>query len=314
MKKELSDKAIPSAFLALLIISLAILLPACAGGNQDSNDPNALSGTVKVDGSSTVFPITEAVSEEFQIENPKARVTVGVSGTGGGFKKFVTGETDITNASRKIKPEEIAEADKNGVEYIEIKVAFDGLSVVVNKENDFVDDLSVEELKKMWDAGSQVKTWRDIRPEWPDKKIKFFGPGTDSGTFDYFTEMINGEEDRSRDDVTLSEDDNTLVQGIAGEKDAIGYFGFAYFVENKDKIKVVEVGGVKPTTESIKSGEYTPLSRPMYIYVNKESLKKPIVKAFVEFYLETAEILSEEVGYVPLGKSEYKEQVDLIND
>ncbi len=314
MSKDSASKKIRAFMLTLLIISLAVILPACAGGGQNNSDPNALSGTVKIDGSSTVFPITEAVSEEFQIENPKARVTVGVSGTGGGFKKFVTGETDVTNASRPIKPVEIAEAKKNGIEYIELRVAYDGLSVVVNKDNDFVDDLSTRELRKMWDAGSRVKTWRDVNPDWPDKMIKFFSPGTDSGTFDYFTEMINGEEDRIRDDMTLSEDDNTLVQGIAGEKNGIGYFGYAYFVENKDKLKVVEVDGIKPTIGSIKSGEYKPLSRPMYIYVNKGSLKKPVVKAFVEFYLETAEVLSEEVGYVPLNNSEYKEELDLINN
>jgi len=313
MCKNLANKKTSYILFVILAISISILLPACAGGDQNTSDSKVLSGTVKVDGSSTVFPITEAVSEEFQIENPKARVTVGVSGTGGGFKKFVTGETDISNASRQIKPEEAEEAKKNGIEYIELKVAFDGLSVVVNKENDFVDDLSVEELRKMWDAGSTVKTWKDIRSEWPDEKIKFFGPGTDSGTFDYFTEMINGEEDRSRDDATLSEDDNTLVQGIAGEKSAVGYFGYAYFVENKDKIKLVKVDGVKPTMKTIKNGEYKPLSRPMYIYVNKKSLKKPVVKAFVEFYLETAEVLSEEVGYIPLDKREYEEQLDFID-
>lgn len=293
------------------MIGALLVLPACAGGEGDSGQ-GTLKGAVKADGSSTVFPITEAVGEEFQTANPVVKVTIGVSGTGGGFKQFVTGETDISNASRLIKPEEIEEAKKNGIEYLELKVAFDGLSVAVNKDNDFVTDLTVEELKKIWDTGSTVKTWKDVRSEWPDREIKLFGPGTDSGTFDYFTEVINGEEDRSRSDYTASEDDNTLVQGVAGDKDSLGYFGFAYYVENKDKLNLVAVDEVKPSVKTIRDGSYKPLSRPLYIYVNKKSMKKPEVKAFVEFYLKNAADLSEQVGYVPLQDDEYREQLETI--
>ena len=276
-----------------------------------------LKGTVKVDGSSTVFPITEAVAEEFGKvkEHRRVRVTVGVSGTGGGFKKFLAGETDINDASRNIKQREIDKAEKNGVKYIELPVAYDGLSVVVNKSNSWVDYLTVAELHKIWKRGSTVKTWKDIRPNWPDQKIRLYGPGTDSGTFDYFTEAINGKSQVSRSDFTKSEDDNVLVTGVAGDKGSLGYFGFAYYVENKDKLKVVPIKQgdnkpVAPTMTTINNGSYAPLSRPIFIYVNFEAAKKPEVREFVRFYLKKAKELVAEVGYVPLPDQEYQKYLD----
>lgn len=276
-----------------------------------------LKGTVKVDGSSTVFPITEAVAEEFGKvkEHRRIRVTVGVSGTGGGFKKFLAGDTDINDASRNIKQREIDKAEKNGVKYIELPVAYDGLSVVVNKSNSWVDYLTVAELHKIWKRGSTVKTWKDIRPNWPDQKIRLYGPGTDSGTFDYFTEAINGKSQVSRSDFTKSEDDNVLVTGVAGDKGSLGYFGFAYYVENKDKLKVVPIKQgdnkpVAPTMTTINNGSYAPLSRPIFIYVNFEAAKKPEVREFVRFYLKKAKELVAEVGYVPLPDQEYQKYLD----
>ena len=278
---------------------------------------STLKGTVKVDGSSTVFPITEAVAEEFGKvkEHRRVRVTVGVSGTGGGFKKFLAGETDINDASRTIKQKEIDKAKKNGVKYIELPVAYDGLSVVINKSNSWVDYLTVAELHKIWKPGSTVKTWKDIRPNWPDQKIHLYGPGTASGTFDYFTEAINGKSQVSRSDFTKSEDDNVLVTGVAGDKGSLGYFGFAYYVENKDKLKVVPIKQgdkkpVAPTMTTINNGSYAPLSRPIFIYVNLEAAKKPAVREFVRFYLKQAKELVAEVGYVPLPDQEYQEFLD----
>ena len=277
----------------------------------------ALKGTVKVDGSSTVFPITEAVAEEFGKvkEHRRVRVTVGVSGTGGGFKKFLAGETDINDASRPIKQKEIDKAKKNGVKYIELPVAYDGLSVVVNKKNTWVDYLTVAELHKIWKPGSTVKTWKDIRSNWPDQKIQLYGPGTDSGTFDYFTEVINGKSQVSRSDFTKSEDDNVLVKGVAGDKGSLGYFGFAYYVENKDKLKVVPIKQgnkkpVAPTMTTINNGSYAPLSRPIFIYVNLKSAKKPEVRKFIRFYLKNAKELVKEVGYVPLLDQDYQKHLD----
>jgi phosphate transport system substrate-binding protein len=280
-----------------------------------------LRGNVRVDGSSTVFPITEAVAEEFGMlrEHRRVRVTVGVSGTGGGFKKFLAGETDINDASRPIKQKEIDKAWKNGVKYIELPVAYDGLSVVINKKNTWVDYLTVAELNKIWKPGSTVKTWKDIRPNWPDQKIQLYGPGTDSGTFDYFTEVINGKSQVSRSDFTKSEDDNVLVKGVAGDKGSLGYFGFAYYVENKDKLKIVPIkqgnkNPVAPTMTTINNGSYAPLSRPIFIYVNLQSAKKPEVRAFVRFYLKNAKELSKEVGYVPLMDQDYQKYLDKFED
>jgi phosphate transport system substrate-binding protein len=269
----------------------------------------ALSGTVRIDGSSTVFPITEAAAEDFGAIEAKVRVTAGVSGTGGGFKKLVKNEIDICDASRPIKPEEIAAAKEAKISYIELPIAFDGLSVVVNPKNDWVDSLTVAELKKIWEPGSKVKTWKDVRPSWPDRVMKLYGPGTDSGTFDYFTEVINGKAQASRSDFTKSEDDNVLVMGIAGDKDSLGYFGLSYVQENKGKVKAVAIQDkakpVLPSTESIKDGTYAPLSRKLFVYVNTESLKKPEVYSFVEYYLKKAATFSAEVGYVALPADSY---------
>jgi len=270
-----------------------------------------LSGTVALDGSSTVFPISEAVAEEFRNVQPKVRVTVGLSGTGGGFKKFYAGETDISNASRPIKDIEIENALANKIDFIEIPIAFDGLSIIVSKKNTFINHLTVAELNKIWAPGSTVKTWNQVRPEWPNKPIRLFGPGTDSGTFDYFTEVINGKAGASRADYTASEDDNILVQGVRNDEFALGYFGYAYYISNKDSLKAIPIDGgkgpVEPTFDSINKGLYAPLSRPVFIYVNPKSLDRPEVKTFVDFYINNAGALSKEVGYISLPDSVYKE-------
>jgi phosphate transport system substrate-binding protein len=266
---------------------------------------------IKIDGSSTVFPVTQAVAEEFQ-ETTRARVTVGVSGTGGGFKKFVRGEIDIANASRPILTEEIALAKEKGIEFIELPVCIDALSVVVNKDNNWCDYLTVEELKKMWNIAADPKKpithWSEIRSHWPNAPFSLYGPGTDSGTFDYFTEAINGKAKQSRSDYNRSEDDNVLVNGIAGDRYALGYFGYSFYAFNRDKLKAVPVQWsvnkvkepVAPSEESILAGTYNPLSRPLFIYVNKESLQKEAVVAFVEFYLDHVAELAKEEKYVPL--------------
>lgn len=274
------------------------------------------SGTIEIDGSSTVFPITQAIAEEFQKSHPDVRVNVGVSGTGGGFKRFTKGEIDIVDASRPIKASEAQTATQNGIEYIEFKVAIDGIAVVVNPSNTWVDYMTVQELNMTWRPGSTVDSWNDIRPEWPNQPIHLYGPGTDSGTFDYFTEVIVGKEDASRPDYTASEDDNVLVQGIAGDPNALGYFGYAYYAKNTDKLKIVPIdsgsGPVTPSDQTINAGQYTPLSRPLFIYVNKESLKRPEVKAFVRFYMENAEQLVAGVGYTPLPTSVYQENLSKL--
>lgn len=312
-----------SILFILLMVTMFTLIGCSSNSNNEQpaqNEPAKedakLAGEIKIDGSSTVFPITEAVAEEFSIENPDVKVPVGVSGTGGGFEKFIAKETDINDASRPIKEKEATAAKDAGVEFVELKVAFDGLSVLVNPENNWVDSLTVEELTKIWAPDSTVKTWSDVRPEWPNEEIKFYAPGTDSGTFDYFTEEINGESGAIRPDFTGSEDDNVLVQGISGDKNALGFFGYAYYEGNKDKLKIVPIdngnGPVTPTFDTIKDGSYAPLSRPLFIYVNKESLNKPEVKEFVTFYLEIAKDITPDVGYVALPDEEYTKGLDLI--
>ncbi|MBI4231066.1 MAG: PstS family phosphate ABC transporter substrate-binding protein [Planctomycetes bacterium] len=272
-------------------------------------DMAALRGTIRVDGSSTVFPITEAVAEEFGAVARGVRVTVGISGTGGGFKRFCVGETDINDASRPIQSKEASTAQERGITFIELPVAFDGLSVVVNPSNSFVDHLTVAELRAIWEPSSTVRTWRDVRPAWPDREIKLYGPGTDSGTFDYFTEVICGRAQASRADYTASEDDNTLVQGVAGDADALGYFGYAYYVANREQLKVVPIDGgngpVTPSEETIRTGTYAPLSRPIFIYVSGEASRRPEVAGFVEFYLEHVGELATEVGYIALPETVY---------
>jgi phosphate transport system substrate-binding protein len=270
---------------------------------------------IQIDGSSTVYPVTEAVAEEFQKARRGAiRVTVGVSGTGGGFKRFCRGETDISDASRPILKEEMETCAKNSVKYIELPVAYDALTVVVNKANTRVDHLTVAELKKMWEPAAQAKIthWQQIRPSFPKVPLSLFGPGADSGTFDYFTEAIVGKAKASRGDYTASEDDNVLVQGVARNKNALGYFGMAYYTENQDKLKAVPIApeegkpAVKPSVETVNNGTYQPLSRPIFIYVSAKSAAKPEIKEFVEFYLKQGAKLAKEVGYVDLPAKAYQ--------
>ncbi len=259
-----------------------------------------LKGNIRVDGSSTVFPITEAVAEEFAAEQPSVNVTVGVSGTGGGFKRFCAGEIDIADASRPIKQSEMALAAKNGVEYIEVPVAYDGLTIVVNTQNTWASELSVDNLKQIFSAEGTARTWKDVNPSWPAEPILAYAPGTDSGTFDYFKEVVLGKDGKARSDMSVSEDDNALVLGVSGNKYAIGFFGCAYYFENADKLTAVKVNGVAPTVETIENGTYAPFSRPLFIYVNSKAAAQPQVKAFVEFYLTHAADLVGEVGYVRL--------------
>ncbi len=269
--------------------------------------------TVKVDGSSTVFPITEAVAEEFQIQKRgKVRVTVGIGGTGGGFKKFCRGETDISNASRPILKGEMEACRAAGIKYIELPVAYDALTVVVNPKATWVDQITVAELKKMWEPAAQgsVTKWNQVNSKWPAQPLKLFGPGSDSGTFDYFTEAVNGKSKSSRGDFTASEDDNVLVQGVTNDQYALAYFGYAYYAANEGKMKAVKVvnssgQAVSPSEATVLDGSYNPMSRPLFIYVNADSLKKPEVKDFVEFYLSNSAKLSKEVKYVPLAASAY---------
>src|SRR3989338_9820111 len=271
---------------------------------------------IRIDGSSTVFPITEAVAEEFG-KTGGGKVMVGISGTGGGFKRFCRGETDISDASRPIKDSEKALCKSNGVEYIEIPVAYDGLAVLVNKANSWVDSLTVQELKRIWEPEAQgfVTKWSQVRGGFPDTEIRLFGPGTDSGTFDYFTEAINGKSGNSRGDYTASEDDNVLVEGISNDEGGLGYFGLAYFKQNSDKLKLVPIddanssngsGPILPSTETVMDSTYQPLARPLFIYVNKASIDKETVKKFISFYLDSASELAGEVGYISLGNETYQ--------
>jgi len=289
---------------ALVVGALGVSIP-----------PAAADKIVQIDGSSTVYPITEAVAEEFQKAKKGAvKVTVGISGTGGGFKKFCRGETDISDASRPISKKEMAACKEAGIKYVELPVAFDALTVVVNPKNDWLNNgITVEELKKMWEPTAQGKVlkWSDVNPKWPNEKLVLFGPGADSGTFDYFTDAINGKEKASRGDFTASEDDNVLVQGVSRDRHALGYFGLAYYAENKDKLKALPIinkgasKGVMPSLETTMNGTYQPLSRPIFIYVSEKSMAKPEVQEFVQFYLKNATALVKEVGYVPLTKQHY---------
>jgi phosphate transport system substrate-binding protein len=308
--------------LMILVVFALVFITACGqngeGTGNNTTGGDKLEGTVEIDGSSTVFPITEAAAEAYLEVQPDVRVPVGVSGTGGGFKRFCKGETDISGASRPIKDSEAELCKENNIEYMQLQVAFDGLSVIVSPQNDFVDYLTVEELNAMFMPGSTVKTWKDVRDTWPDEEIKFFSPGADSGTFDYFTETINGEAQASRNDdqVSFSEDDNTLVQGVSGNKYAIGYFGYAYYAENKDALKVVPIdngsGPVTPSEETINDESYAPLTRPIFEYVSVSSLERPEVKSFVTFLLENAGDFALDVGYVNLSEESYAEQLEKI--
>ncbi len=276
--------------------------------------PRADAQVIKIDGSSSVCPITEAVAEEFQIQNRgKVRVTVGISGTGGGFKKFCRGETDIQDASRPILAAEMEACRAAGIKYYELPIAYDALTVAVNPGNNWVTQLTVPELKKMWEPAAQgkVKTWKQVNPKWPDVPLALFGPGSDSGTFDYFTEAVVGKAKSSRGDFTGSEDDNVLVQGVANNKGALGYFGYAYYQPNADKLKAVPIVGksgkaVGPSLDNVVNGSYEPLSRPIFIYVSEAAAKKPEVRQFVQYYLTQSVPLIEEVKYVPLPKQAYE--------
>jgi phosphate transport system substrate-binding protein len=291
-----------------LLSALAVLLAGC-GGDVGSG------GRIQIDGSSTVYPLTQAMAEEFMLhEGRDVRVTVAQSGTGGGFARFCDGEVDINDASRPIQAAEAARCAANGVEPVEFEVAKDGITVAVNPESAFVDCLTVAELRRIWEPGSTVRMWSDVRSEWPNREIKLYGPGPDSGTFDYFTERVMGEEDASRQDYTASEDDNVLVQGVAGDPGALGYFGYAYYAENADRVKALAVDGgagcVEPTPETISSGEYSPLTRPVLIYVSREAIRRTAVLRFLEFYMGVAEELVPQVGYLPLPGSAYEANLE----
>ncbi|MET9829440.1 PstS family phosphate ABC transporter substrate-binding protein [Streptomyces sp. NPDC006385] len=311
---------------APLALTAAVMLAAsaCGGADAGSNGGGGgggekLSGTIKVDGSSTVAPLSTAAAQLFQAENSGVKVTVGTSGTGGGFEKFCAGETDISDASRPIKDEEKAACEKEGIKFEEFQVANDGLSVVVSKDNDWADCLTVEQLKKIWEPGSKVNNWNQVDSKFPNQKLELFGAGTDSGTFDYFTDAINGEEGASRTDYSPSEDDNVTIQGVSGSKGGMGYFGLSYYEENKDKLKVLKIDGgdgcVEPTTQTVQDGSYKPLSRPLFIYPKAASLDKPEVEAYVEYYVENHAEIAEKAQFVPLNseqEAELKKALDAL--
>ncbi|MEX0816732.1 MAG: PstS family phosphate ABC transporter substrate-binding protein [Gaiellales bacterium] len=296
---------------------LVLVATACGRESEESTAPASsgnLSGKVEVDGSSTVGPLVTAAAEQFQAEQPGVQATVGISGTGGGFERFCAGETDISNASRPIKDDEEAPiCQQNGVQYTELQVATDALTVVTNKENDWVDCLTTDQLKKIWEpaAEGKITTWNQIDPSFPDEKLTLAGAGTDSGTFDYFTDEINGEEGASRADYQATEDDNTTVTFVGGEKGALGYFGFSYFEENQDTLNAVPIdsgnGCVTPSVDTAQAGEYTPLSRPLFVYVKNESLQRPEVKAFVQYMLDNAQSIAETARFVPLNDEQLAE-------
>jgi phosphate transport system substrate-binding protein len=290
---------------ALIVAGLALVLAAGCGDDNSGGGSSDLSGTIKIDGSSTVGPLTEAAAELFREENPDVRITVGISGTGGGFEKFCAKEIDISDASRSIDPEEeVPVCKKAGVAYDEIQVANDGIAVVVNPDNDWAKCLTTAELKKIWEKGSDVNNWSQVKGGFPSEKMKLFGPGTDSGTFDFFTEEINGEKGNSRSDYSPSEDDNVTVQGVAGGKGNSGYFGLSYAEENTDKVKIAQVDGgdgcVTPSKETVQDGSYKPLSRPLFIYPSAAALKRPEVDAFVKFYVDNYDQIATQAKFVPM--------------
>jgi phosphate transport system substrate-binding protein len=299
----------------LLVLGLSVAAAACGGGGTPGEANLSSAAVVQVDGSSTVYPITEAVAEEFR-RATKARVTVGISGTGGGFQKFCRDEIDVADASRPIAAAEVAACGQTKVEYVELPIAYDGLAIVVNPKNTYAASMTTAELKKLWEpaAQGQIKRWNQVRDGWPDSEIHLFGAGVDSGTFDYFTEVIVGKAKASRGDYTSSEDDNVIVQGVSGDEFALGYFGFAYYEENKNKLKLVAVddgdesngaGAILPSPETVGNGTYRPLSRPIFIYPKVKSLDRAEVKSFVEFYLKQGIPLVRDVGYIPLTDKEY---------
>ncbi len=289
----------------LVSVTGLILCCAVAGCGAAGQESGGASGQIGIEGSSTVQPITQAAAEAYAGENPDVQITVGGAGTGDGFEAFCSGETQISDASRPIEAEEIQACKDGGVEYIEIPVAYDGISIVVNAQNDFASDITSKELEILWEpaAENEITTWRQVRSEWPDRQITLYGPGTESGTFDFFTEKINGEEGASRTDYQASEDDNVLVQGVSGDEDALGYFGFAYYENNQQTLEALAVDGVEPSTQTIRSAEY-PLSRPLFIYVSKQALEEnEAVEPFVDFYLQNLDGFVEQARYVTLPAS-----------
>jgi phosphate transport system substrate-binding protein len=308
--------------IAAALVAAGLTLAACGGGGEsESAEPGqagaAVSGPVVIDGSSTVEPLSSAAAELFMSENPDVNVTVGTSGTGGGFEKFCAGETDISDASRPISDEEKAKCAQNNIEFTQLTVANDALSIVVNPQNNWATCLTVEQLKAMWEPNSQIKTWNQVDPAFPNEPLQLFGPGTDSGTFDYFTDVINGEEGESRTDYQASEDDNVIIQGVSGTKGALGYFGYTYLEENTDKLKGVEVnsgaGCVAPSAETAQNGTYTPLSRELFIYVSNKGLEKPQVAQFAEFYLENNDKVVEAAKFIGLTEEQHKKAQDDLN-
>jgi phosphate transport system substrate-binding protein len=302
----------------MMAVAMATLVAAACGGGDDGDDAprSDLSGSVEIDGSSTVYPLTEAVAEEFGREHRGAvRVTVGVSGTGGGFKRFCAGETAISNASRHISSSERDLCAQNGIEFVEVPVATDGLVVVVNPQNEAVQCLTVEELRRLWEPNSRITQWSQIRQGLPAEQIKLYGPGTNSGTFDYFTEAIMGRTGSIRTDFSASEDDNVLVQGVAGDRNGLGYFGYAYYAENEGRLRALQIdngqGCITPTLETVTNGQYAPLSRPLFIYVSRAALQRPEVAEFVRFYRHAGE-LAQEVGYMPLDAGEYERNLSQL--
>ncbi|WP_299984581.1 PstS family phosphate ABC transporter substrate-binding protein [uncultured Pontibacter sp.] len=304
-------------FSAATLLCASLMLTSCGGNSQEGNSD--LAGSIQIDGSSTVYPVTEAVAEEYRAEAPDVKVTVGVSGTGGGMKKFTRGEIDIVNASRAMNASEEQTASENGISFVQLSVAYDGLTVVVHPSNDWAQDITVAELKKIWEPEAQgtIKRWNQIRPEWPDQEIHLYGAGVESGTYDYFTEAIVGKSHSSRGDYTASEDDNVLVQGVSTDPLALGFFGYAYYEENKSKLKAIPVndeddsngaGAILPSLETVKDGSYAPLSRPLFLYVSSKAIDKPEVVDFINFYLDNAGELAQEVGYIALPDNIYNEQ------
>ncbi len=304
---QMARRGLLVAFLGLIA---AVPVATAQDGTPIPYSPpgTELSGSITSDGSSTVFPVTQAVSEEFLSVAADVQVSVDTSGTGGGFERFCAGEIDIANASRAMEDDEREACAGAGVDFYEFTIARDGLTVVVNAENDWVDCMTVDQLNQLWAPDSQVTSWADLNPDWPDEEIALYGPGTDSGTFDYFTDVVNGEEGASRTDYEPSEDDNVIVQGVAGDQFALGYFGLAYYLENQDSLKALQIDGgngcVEPSAERVADGSYTPLSRPLFIYVNAASLERPEVQEFIRFYLANASALAGEVGYVGLPGAE----------
>ena len=293
------------------LIASALLLTACGDDSNDTGgggEQQELSGSVKIDGSSTVAPLTTAAAEFFAEEQAKVRVTVGTSGTGGGFEKFCNGETDISNASRPIKDEETAACQKKSITFGELTVANDALTVVVNKDNNWAECLTTEQLKKMWEPKSKVTSWNQVDPKFPNEPLKLFGPGTDSGTFDYFTDAINGEEGASRTDYQPSEDDNVIVTGVSGSKGGLGYFGYTYFEENQDKLKAVQInsggGCVAPSVPTVQDGTYKPLARPLFVYPSVAAMKRPEVAAFIDYYVANDGQIAEDAKFVPLNEEQ----------